>query len=82
MIRLGFRTDPGADTDLALCYCAAYRRALRLRRELSMLARSSGLGGDRERLQSELALAVTAMDASHEEMRRLIGTRIPAKWRD
>lgn len=72
------RFGPGSDSDLVLCYCAAFRRALRLRRELSILARSSGVGGDRERIQSELALAVTAMNAAHDEMNRLIGTRIPA----
>lgn len=68
---------PGSESDLAMCYQAAFRRALRLRRELSIVSRCNGLGGDREQLLSDLALAVTAMDSAHEALRLLIGTRIP-----
>lgn len=67
---------------MVMGYCAAFRQALRLRRELSILSRSSGRGGDRESLLGELALAVTAMNSCHDACMTWLRTREPCRAED
>lgn len=77
MFKDSMRIDPGFDFDLVFCYCSAFRQAIRIRRELSILSRTDGVGGDRARLLNDLALARTAMDSAHEGIKRVLETRIP-----
>lgn len=76
------KVDLRPDQDLLVLYNAAARRALALRRELSVLAHASGIGGDREMAILDQANAFKVMDSMHEELKRLAKVRVPVPHAD